>query len=94
MFDLTTITRYSAALLFVVGLIALLAWLARRWLGASPTLAGRGRRLAIIETLPLDSKQRLMLVRRDETEHLVCVGPAGVTVLETGVPAKRESKNP
>lgn len=94
MLDFNTITRFSAALLFVVALIALFAWIARRWLGANPSFAGRGKRLAVVETLALDSKQRLMLVRRDETEHLVCVGPTGVSVLETGVQPKCETSSP
>jgi flagellar protein FliO/FliZ len=91
MIDLTTFTRFSAALLFVIGLIALAAWIAKRVMGVNAASSGRGKRLAVIETLPLDAKQRLMLVRRDQTEHLVCVGPNGVSVLESGVPARPEA---
>jgi flagellar protein FliO/FliZ len=91
MIDLTTFTRFSAALLFVIGLIALAAWIARRVMGVNAASSSRGKRLTVIETLPLDSKQRLMLVRRDQTEHLVCVGPTGICVVERGVAVKQEA---
>jgi flagellar protein FliO/FliZ len=77
---------YFAALLLVVGLILGLAWVARR-LGLMGRLATAGgkRRLAIVEVLPLDSKRRLVLLRRDGAEHLVLLGLTGDIVVERGV---------
>jgi len=74
---------YFAALLLVVGLIFALAWVARR-LGLMGRLASTGsrRRLAIVEVLPLDSKRRLVLLRRDGAEHLVLLGLTGDIVVE------------
>lgn len=46
------------------------------------------RRLAVVETLMLGPKARLMLVRRDNVEHLVLAGPEGASVIETNIPAK------
>lgn len=33
----------------------------------------------------LDTKHKLVLVRRDGVEHLIVVGPAATTVIETNV---------
>lgn len=81
---------YFAALLLVVGLIFGLAWVARRLglMGRLATAGGR-RRLAIVEVLPLDSKRRLVLLRRDGTEHLVLLGLTGDIVVECGLASAR-----
>ena len=77
-----------ASLVFVLGLIAGAAYLARRFGAAGGGLLGRGkRRLSLVETLPLDSRRRLLLVRRDDTEHLLLIGGAGDVVVETGLAA-------
>ena len=84
--------RFLLALAFVLGLIALVAWLARR-MGLGGMLAGhaaRGgrraaRRLGVIEVAPLDARRRLVLVRRDEVEHLLLLGPDGDRIIETGI---------
>lgn len=84
--ELETYIQFALALVFVIALIGLLAAVARRaGLGyATPKKGGR-RRLSITEVVPLDAKRRLVLVRRDATEHLVILGPAGETVVETGI---------
>ncbi|MBV9859267.1 MAG: flagellar biosynthetic protein FliO [Alphaproteobacteria bacterium] len=46
---------------------------------------GAKRRLGIIEAAAIDSKRRLVLLRRDEVEHLVLIGPDGSTVVESGI---------
>jgi flagellar protein FliO/FliZ len=79
-------SRFLLALVFVVALIAVLAWLARRFGLAGRGSAGRaGRRLAIVESMALDGKRRLVLVRRDDTEHLVLVGGETALVVESGI---------
>ena len=73
--------RFLAALAFVLGLIALLAWAARRFrLGhATP---GTARRLAVIETLPLDPRRKLVLARCDQREYLLLLGQDGNRLIE------------
>ena len=44
------------------------------------------RRLKVVEFLPLDAKRKLVLVRRDNRDHLLVLGPAGETVVEAGIP--------
>ncbi len=88
-FALTDYMKFALALVFVLALIALFALLARRLGlgGSSPAKRGRGRRLAISEILALDGKRKLVLVRRDDTEHLVILGPTSETVVENGIAA-------
>lgn len=85
--DLDVYFRFLLALVFVLGLIAALAWAARRFgLGGNlMPMKGRSGRLAVTESLMLDAKRRLVLIRRDDREHLVLIGPAGETVIETGI---------
>ena len=37
--------------------------------------------------MPIDNRRRLVLVRRDDREHLLLLGPQGETVVETNIPA-------
>jgi flagellar protein FliO/FliZ len=87
--DLDLILRFLLALLVVLGLIGLFAWGARRFglSGRFGAVAGRSRRLRIVEVTPLDPKTRLVLVRRDEVEHLVLLGPGSSLVIESGIRA-------
>jgi len=87
--DLETYFRFLLALIFVIGLIALLALAARRFGFGYRMRArdGQARRLSISEIMPLDAKRRLVLLRRDDTEHLVILGPTSQTVVESGIPA-------
>ena len=81
--------RFAFALVLVIGLIAVVAWLARRF-GLAPRIsAGRSkrRRLSIIEVCPIDGKRRLVLVRRDEREHLILLGINGDLVVERQIEA-------
>ena len=78
--------RFVVALAFVLALIGAMAWLARRFgFAPPPRLPGQPRRLKVIETLALDSRRRLVLVRRDQTEHLLLVGGATEMTVETGI---------
>jgi flagellar protein FliO/FliZ len=69
--------------LLVLAALAFLAWLLTRERG--PRVGGRQRRLRILEVASLDSKHRLVLLRRDEAEHLVLIGPASALVVEAGI---------
>ena len=85
MIDLDLILRFSFALGVVLALIALVAWLGRRHLAAvAPLAAGRRRRLSVIESVALDSRTRLVLVRHDDTEHLIACGPTGTVPVRSG----------
>lgn len=89
--ELDAYLRFGLALLFVLGLIGLCAWGAKR-LGMTPraSAAGHGRRLAVVEVAAVDAKRRLVLVRRDDREHLILLGAAHDVVVEAGIPARTE----
>ncbi|HEV7368018.1 flagellar biosynthetic protein FliO [Arenibaculum sp.] len=87
--DYSTYIQFALALAFVLGLIALLALLLRRLGFGGPALSrGRQRRLSVVEVAAVDAKRRLVLVRRDDTEHLILLGPGDDTVVERGIPAR------
>lgn len=85
--------RYLLALIAVLALIALIAWAIRRFGLAGASAIGRPgrRRLAVVEVLAIDAKRRLVLVRRDQVEHLVLLGTTTETVIETGIWSPTES---
>jgi flagellar protein FliO/FliZ len=67
----------------VVALIGLTAWLGRRFgAGGFARKGRRQRRLSVLEVLPLDNRRRLVLVRRDEAEHLLLIGGPSDIVVE------------
>lgn len=93
--DYGTYLRFVLALAIVLGLILGVAWLARRFgLGGAPTGPRRRRRLALIESLALDGKRRLVLVRRDGREHLLLVGGGADIVIERGLAVAAPDPDP
>jgi flagellar protein FliO/FliZ len=87
-FDIGTYAQFLLALVFVLALIGVLALVARRLGlgGALPATRGQ-RRLAVVESLAIDGRRRLVLVRRDGTEHLLVLGAGSETVIETAIAA-------
>lgn len=79
--------RFAAALAVVLALIGALAWTARRF-GLSPRATGMGRekRLQIMEVASVDARRRLVLVRRDQVEHLLLLGHSQDLVVERNIP--------
>lgn len=75
--NLFDLARAIFGLVFVLGLIGLVAWAGRRY---APQLmarlsAERGeRRMQVVETLVLDPARRLVLVRVDDEERLLILG--------------------
>lgn len=83
--DLDQYIKFVMALLFVVLLIVAVAWVLRRLGlgGVAVTRAARQRRLGVVEVLALDAKRRLVLVRRDDREHLILLSATGDLVVES-----------
>jgi flagellar protein FliO/FliZ len=84
--------------LFLFALLAALAvggaWVLRSYLnGVSPVAAIFGprpeKRLAIVEQSAVDGRRRLLLVRRDDVEHLIMTGGPVDVVIETGIHSSR-----
>lgn len=84
--SLYMILKFCAALVFVLALMGGLALgLKKLGLTQGGSAAPGKRRLKIIESLPLDARRRAVILRRDDTEHLVILGPNGETVVETKI---------
>jgi len=88
--------RFFLAFLIVLGLIGVTAWAVRRFgsgrLGG--TVRGRQPRLAVIDYASVDARRRLILVRRDNVEHLLMIGGPTDVVVEPNIvratPAARD----
>lgn len=77
------------ALGIVLVLIVLGMWLLKVIFNASGNVVrGRNRRLAVVDTLALDQKRQLVIVRRDDVEHLILTGGPQDLVVETGIPVE------
>jgi flagellar protein FliO/FliZ len=92
--DLSGYLYVVFALIFVVALIVLIATLARRFgLGYSGgSKSGGERRLNISEVLTLSPKHRLVLIKRDDTEHLLLLGANTDLVVEGNITKTRFSE--
>ena len=80
--------------LYLLGGLALLVliWVAwfwiRRFAGGAFVEGGRQRRnrLAVVDATAVDNKRRVVLVRRDDVEHLVMIGGENDFVIERNIP--------
>ena len=86
----TDYLRFLLALAFVLGLIGVAAWLARRFrIGGLAPSGAASRRLQVLEVAALDPRRKLVLVRRDEVEHLLLLGQDGNRIIEAAIPVGR-----
>ena len=80
--------KFFLAFLVVLGLILGFAWAVRRFgtgrLGGAST-RGRQPRLAVIDYASVDGRRRLILVRRDNVEHLLMIGGPTDVVVEPNI---------
>ena len=83
--------RFFIAFLVVLALIGLTAWLVRRFGANRLGDAARGRqpRLAVIDAATVDGRRRLVLIRRDNVEHLLMIGGPTDLVGRTEYRARR-----
>jgi flagellar biogenesis protein FliO len=80
--------RFFIAFVVVFALIGVTAWLIRRFgSGALSGAGARGRapRLAVIEAGAVDGRRKLVLIRRDNVEHLIMIGGPTDIVVEANI---------
>ena len=85
--DTLLAVRFLLAFIVVLVVIGTAAWAVRR-LGSTRTAhARRGRlpRLGVIDCASVDPRRRLVLVRRDNVEHLVMIGGPTDVVVEANI---------
>jgi hypothetical protein len=87
--------RFFIAFVVVFGLIGLTAWLVRRFGAArlGENVRGRQPRLAVIEAGAVDGRRRLVLIRRDNVEHLLMIGGPSDIVVEQNIVRGQASAN-
>ena len=83
--------RFFVAICLVFLLIGLAVWIAR-FLGFNlgyklGELSGgiSNHRIVVLDTVPLDTQRRLVLVRRDNAEHLLCIGGPADIIIEANI---------
>ncbi len=81
--------RVILALGLVLALIMITVWLMRRFGsgGLSTGAGGRNRqqRLSVLDSAPVDARRRLVLIRRDNLEHLLLIGGPTDVVVEANI---------
>jgi hypothetical protein len=85
--DMPMAAKFFVAFVIVLALIGLTAWLVRRF-GAnrlSGSSRGRQPRLAVIDAASVDSRRRLVLIRRDNVEHLMMIGGPNDVIIEPNI---------
>lgn len=101
--ELNEIVYYVVAFVFVIALILIGARLMRGSGSKSSAkggsfLRGRERRLGVVEAASVDGRRKLILLRRDDVEHLIMTGGPVDVVVETGIqsppPAQEEASEP
>jgi len=87
--ELEIYVRFLLALVLVLALIAALTWAARRFGfgGHLVPKSGKTPRLSVVEVKTIDPRRKLVLVRRDDREHLILLGASQDLLLESGIDA-------
>src|SRR3954470_21335617 len=80
--------RFFIAFVVVLGLIGVTAYVVRRFGGerlGTATARGRQPRLAVVDSAAVDGRRRLLLIRRDNVEHLLMIGGPTDVVVESAI---------
>ncbi|MEA2975447.1 MAG: flagellar protein FliO/FliZ, partial [Alphaproteobacteria bacterium] len=86
--EMPTAGKVLLALVVVIALIGGITWAVRRFgadrFGGS-SARGRQPRLAVIDAAAVDGRRRLVLIRRDNVEHLLMIGGPTDVVVEPNI---------
>lgn len=81
--------KYILTILLVLALVGLVAWLLRQFSPARRALSGLARnrqpRLAVLDHVSVDARRKLVLIRRDNIEHLILIGGPTDVVVEMNI---------
>lgn len=87
---------WTIAALILLVILLVLARIIRNLTAGTFVAGGRNRRtrLAVMDAAAVDNQRRLVLVRRDDVEHLILIGgPTDVVVEQNIVPAGTRERN-
>ena len=80
--------KFLLAFVFVMVLIGFIAWLVRRIASkrfGGSSARGRQPRLAVVDAAAVDGRRRLVIIRRDNVEHLLMIGGPTDVVVEQNI---------
>ena len=88
--DLSSYLGYLLAFLFVLALIGIVAWLFKSLSGGRSSngggrIFGREKRIGVVQAASVDGRRKLILIRRDDKEHLIMVGGPVDMLIENGI---------
>ncbi len=88
--DLNNLIYYVIAFVFVLALILIGARLLKGTMNkgnskAASFLRGRDKRLGVVEAASVDGRRKLILLRRDDVEHLIMTGGPVDMLIESGI---------
>jgi len=89
-----TIVTTALALGVVIVMIVLGLWVLKVFMKTSVAMRPQGRRVQVIEQVQVDNKRQLLVIRRDNVEHLVMTGGPQDLVIESGIPASERPALP
>ncbi|MCE3232142.1 MAG: flagellar assembly protein FliO [Rickettsiaceae bacterium] len=88
--DYSEYFRAILALAFVLGLVGLASFLAKKFLlERQLNIGNKVKRLSVEEVRPIDTKRRLVLIKRDDVEHLVLIGQNSELLIEANISSSK-----
>ncbi len=95
--DMSVPAKFLFAFIVVLAVLGIGGYLMRRFTGGALAVSGpRGRqpRLAVIDAASVDGRRRLVLVRRDNVEHLLLIGGPTDIVVEPNIAKNGAAASP
>ncbi len=91
--DAENYLRAILSLVFVVGLIGLVSVIFKKYLLEKVSIVGKSKekRIFVEEFSVVDAKHRLVLVRKDDKEHLILLGATSDLLIESVAITKKTS---
>jgi len=91
--EVLSLSKALLGFIFVLALMYFFAWVLKKFGLAQGVVAPKeNARLKIIEMLPIDHSRKLVIVKRDEHEHLLLLGANSETLIETNMQKSGGSK--
>lgn len=94
-----TILNAAFALGIVLILVLIGLWIMKVVIQTTGNMSrGRGKRLSIVESVQIDAKHKVIILRRDNVEHVIMTGGTQDVVIESGLavdpPGRRHAPKP
>lgn len=89
--DMPGAVQYLLALVIILALLAVFSVVLKRITGVNTRFGlsgfarGRPQRLGVVDAVDIDARRQLLLLRRDNVEHLVMIGGPNDLLVESGI---------